>query len=405
MTTLGITAAFKSLPPGSTLGFLGGGQLGRMAAHAAQRLGYHVASLDPDTTGPGMQASAHKVVGAYDDINAWGKLLGVSQAISTEFENVPAPALAWLAERVQTAPRAAAVQIAQDRVLEKQFFSECAGSLGVGQGVQPAVGPVAYAVIDDASDLQTLSPTLFPGILKTTRLGYDGKGQITVRTAAELGRAWDELGRVTCVLEQRVALAEEWSIVIARGHDGHIVTLPAQRNEHRGGILHKTTVLPNFEENQASPSIKSCFVAIKEVANRLNHVGVLCVEFFRTTADQWFINEMAPRPHNSGHHSIESCSVSQFELQVRCMAGLPLVQPELIQPAIMLNVLGDLWFTSGSLAEPNWPALHAMHGVHLHLYGKAQARKGRKMGHITVLGRQAAEVESRAAKVEALLWP
>ena len=358
----------------TTLGVMGGGQLGRMFVHAAQRLGYFTAVLDADPVSPAGRVSHHHIRTGYTDADGLAQLAEVSCAITTEFENVPAAALATLAETRPVAPAASAVAIAQDRAQEKAHFVRC------GVPVAP------HAVIETEAQLAAVADNLLPGILKTARMGYDGKGQVRVATRAELAAAWADLQRVPCVLEKMLPLALECSVIVARGADGSCVNLPVQRNLHRGGILAVTEV---FEGNIAPDLAKRAVAATKSVADGLGYVGVLCVEFFvlepaspeAQALGGLVVNEMAPRPHNSGHYSIEACDVSQFELQVRTMAGLPLTQPRQHSPSIMLNLLGDLWPAVG---EPDWAAVLALPGTHLHLYGKAKAAPGRKMGHLTI---------------------
>ena len=359
------------LLPGVTLGVLGGGQLGRMFVHAAQAMGYDTAVLDPDPTAPACRASHHCITGAYHDPDRLRELADLCAAVTTEFENVPAVALAALAGPCTVSPPPRAVAVAQDRAQEKAHFAQC--------GVPCA----PYALVESPQHLQALPDTLFPSILKTSRLGYDGKGQARVSNRAELAAAWDQMGRVPCVLEQLLPLAMECSVIVARGADGACVHLPVQRNLHRDGILAVTEV---YDENMPLALAQQALAATKSIANGLEYVGVLCVEFFVLHNQELVVNEIAPRPHNSGHYSLDACDVSQFELQVRTLAGLPLTQPRLHSPAIMLNLLGDLWFAHGTdvPTTPDWTAVLALPGVHLHLYGKAQARRGRKMGHLTI---------------------
>ena len=243
--------------------------------------------------------------------------------------------------------------------------------------------------------------TLLPGILKTARLGYDGKGQARVATRAELAAAWQAMGRAPCVLEQRLALALECSVIVARGRDGQAVSLPVQRNLHRDGILAVTEV----HEGNLPPALASqAQAATIKIANQLDYVGVLCVEYFVLEGGALVVNEMAPRPHNSGHYSLDACDVSQFELQVRTLAGLPLRAPRQHSPAIMLNLLGDLWFdAAGRPRTPPWDALLQLPGAHLHLYGKTEARRGRKMGHLTFTGASTEAVRASARQAAALL--
>ena len=369
------------LLPGATLGVMGGGQLGRMFVHAAQRMGYFTAVLDPDADSPAGRVSHHHVQADYLDELGLARLSGFSDAVTTEFENVPADALARLAEKRPVAPGAAAVAIAQDRAEEKAHFTRC------GVPVAP------HAVITNDEELAAVGDELLPGILKTARLGYDGKGQVRVGTRADLRTAWEGLRRADCVLEKLLPLAFECSVVVARGRDGAMVNLPVQRNLHRAGILAVTEV----HAGCVAPELaQRAIAATKAIAQGLDYVGVLCVEFFGLQDGSLVVNEMAPRPHNSGHWSIEGADVSQFELQVRTLAGLPLVQPRQHSASIMLNLLGDLWFQDGQERAPDWAGVLALPGTHLHLYGKASARPGRKMGHLTVTGADVAGVRATA---------
>ncbi len=378
----------KPILPGATLGVMGGGQLGRMFVHAAQSMGYFTVVLDPDAASPAGRVSHQHIVAEYLDAPGLGQLAETCAAITTEFENVPAPALARLAAYTTVSPAAASVAIAQDRAQEKAHFVAC--------GVPCA----PYAVIETAAQLAAVTDDLLPGIVKTARLGYDGKGQVRVATYAELAQAWLDLKGVPCVLEKMLPLAAECSVIVARGADGQAVHLPIQRNLHRDGILAVTEV---YEGNMPPAQVEHAVAAAKSIANELDYVGVLCVEFFVLDDGSLVVNEIAPRPHNSGHASIDCCDVSQFELQVRTLTGLPLVQPRQHSPALMLNLLGDLWFVrSDKAATPPWADVLALPGAHLHLYGKASASRGRKMGHLTITGatvdaarataRQAAEI-------------
>ena len=379
----------KVLLPGATLGVMGGGQLGRMFVHAAQAMGYFTAVLDPDAGSPAGRVSHHHVKADYLDEIGLARLSGHADAITTEFENVPAAALAQLAQHRFVAPGAAAVAIAQDRALEKAHFTRC--------GVPCAPN----ASITTEAELAAVPDTLLPGILKTARLGYDGKGQVRVKTREELRAAWDDLKRAPCVLEKMLPLAFECSVVVARGADGAMVHLPVQRNTHRDGILAVTEV---FEGNVAPAQASQAIEATRAIAQGLDYVGVLCVEFFGLADGSLVVNEMAPRPHNSGHWSVDGADVSQFELQVRTLAGLPLTQPRQHSAAFMLNLLGDLWFTRGATeTPPDWAAVLALPGTHLHLYGKLSARPGRKMGHLNVTGPSVEAARATALQAAALL--
>lgn len=382
-------ATQRPILPGATLGVLGGGQLGRMFAHAAQAMGYFTAVLDPDGDSPAGRISHHHVRTAYEDPDGLARLAALSDAVTTEFENVPAQALRTLGAERPVAPAADAVAIAQDRAREKAHFGAC--------GVPCA----PYAVIETPGQMEAVPPALLPGILKTSRMGYDGKGQARVATPAELAAAWEAMGRVPCVLEKRLPLAFECSVIVARGHDGACVHLPVQRNLHRDGILAVTEV---HAGNVPADVAQQAVAAAKSIADGVDYTGVLCVEFFVLEDGSLVVNEIAPRPHNSGHYSQNACDVSQFELQVRTMARLPLVQPRQHSAAVMLNLLGDLWFAQGPQERtPAWEAVLALPGTHLHLYGKAQAKPGRKMGHLNVTAPTAEAARATALQAAALL--
>ena len=384
-----MSQAHDVILPGATLGVLGGGQLGRMFAHAAQAMGYFTAVLDNDATSPAGLVSHHHVRTAYEDPQGLAELAKLCAAVTTEFENVPAGALNTLAQSLPVSPAGSSVAIAQDRAAEKAHFVRC------GVPVAP------HAVIETPEQLAAISADLLPGILKTARMGYDGKGQVRVKTLEELTKAWDELGRVGCVLEKMLPLAHECSVIVARGRDGAMVNLPVQRNLHRDGILAVTEV---FEGNVPAAQAQQALEAAKSVAKGLNYVGVLCVEFFVLQDGSLVVNEIAPRPHNSGHYSQNGCDVSQFELQVRCMTGLPLVQPRLHSASTMLNLLGDLWFKHSDVAQtPAWDQVLALPGCHLHLYGKVDAKRGRKMGHLNITATTPEQARTTALKAAEIL--
>ncbi|WP_336692802.1 5-(carboxyamino)imidazole ribonucleotide synthase [Delftia acidovorans] len=375
--------------PGATLGVLGGGQLGRMFVQSAQAMGYFTAVLDADPTSPAGLVSHHHIRTGYEDPQGLAELARLSAAVTTEFENVPAAALNLLAAQRPVSPAGSSVAIAQDRAQEKAHFVRC--------GVPCA----PYAVIETHTQLAAVHASLLPGILKTARMGYDGKGQVRVKNAAELATAWEQLGRVACVLEKMLPLAHECSVIVARGRDGSMVNLPVQRNLHREGILAVTEV---YEGNLPQAQVEQALAAARSVADGLDYVGVLCVEFFVLQDGMLVVNEIAPRPHNSGHYSQNACDVSQFELQVRCMTGLPLTQPRQHSPSIMLNLLGDLWFKDGEQAKaPAWDQVLALPGCHLHLYGKHDAKRGRKMGHLNVTGPTPEAVRAVALQAAAIL--
>jgi 5-(carboxyamino)imidazole ribonucleotide synthase len=373
-----------------TLGVMGGGQLGRMFVHAAQTMGYFTAVLDPDANSPAGRVSHRHIQTDYTDPAGLQQLAACSAAITTEFENVPAPALQALAQLRPVSPGAEAVAIAQDRAAEKAHFVSC--------GVPCA----PYAVIETTAQLEdAVLHNLLPGILKTARLGYDGKGQVRVKDAEALRAAWQDLKQVPCVLEKMLPLQVECSVIVARGRDGQMVNFPVQRNLHREGILAVTEV---YEGHLPVDLQQQAVAAARSIAEGVNYVGVLCVEFFVLQDGSMVVNEMAPRPHNSGHYTLDACDQSQFDLQVRTLASLPLTQPRQHSAAIMLNLLGDVWFdANNTLRLPDWAAVLALPGTHLHLYGKTEARKARKMGHLNVTGNSPAQVRDVALKAAAIL--
>ncbi|HEY8607440.1 MAG TPA: 5-(carboxyamino)imidazole ribonucleotide synthase [Noviherbaspirillum sp.] len=380
--------------PATWLGVMGGGQLGRMFVHAAQKMGFKVAVLEPAEDCPAGHAADLLIRAHYDDQQALAALAERCAAVTTEFENVPAPSLALLATRSFVSPAAACVSVAQDRVEEKRFFTECAAESGVM--------PAPYGVIAAAADIEALPDTLFPGILKTARLGYDGKGQVRVRDREEARTAWAGMNGVVCVLEKMLPLAYEVSVLTARGADGRAVVYPIAENVHRDGILFTTTV-PG--PNVAPESAVRAQSAALAIAARLGYVGVLCIEFFVLEDGAVVVNEMAPRPHNSGHYTIDACVTSQFAQQARAMARLPLGDVHQHSPAVMLNILGDIWFAAGSdqPREPAWDQVLALPGANLHLYGKDAPRRGRKMGHVTFVAPTLAEAQARMQRACAVL--
>ncbi|OZI69276.1 5-(carboxyamino)imidazole ribonucleotide synthase [Bordetella genomosp. 1] len=377
--------------PGDWLGLLGGGQLGRMFCHAAQSLGYRVAVLDPaDECPAGMVADLH-IQAAYDDATGLMQLAERCRVVTTEFENVPADSLRLLQQHCRVSPAGDAVAIVQDRIAEKSFIAS--------QGI--AVAP--HAAVRAEADLVNAPDTLFPGILKVARLGYDGKGQARIATREQALEAFREFGGVACVLEALMPLDHEISVVLARGFDGADVVFPIARNEHRDGILAVSTVAQTAHDPDGLQA--QATVAAQKIAAGLGYHGVLCVEFFVLADGRLIVNEIAPRPHNSGHYSMDACVTSQFEQQARVMAGLPLGSTQLLAPVVMLNILGDVWFDEGSdsAREPNWSAALAVPTAKLHLYGKRDARRARKMGHINITGTTLAEAQTGAARVAAVL--
>ena len=352
--------------PGATLGVLGGGQLGRMFVMAAQQMGYSVMVLDPSISSPAGRVADHFICADYADNLALKKLSAQCAAITTEFENIPAESLRKLAESCVVSPDAHSVAIAQNRVLEKQFL------------VNSGFAVASFAVITQQHDITTPDAVQFlPGILKASQFGYDGKGQKSVANAAELLVAYEELNHAVCVLEKFMPLRSELSVVVARGSDGELKTFPVSENQHVNGILDISIVPARIPQELAQQARDiAC-----QVAEKLNYQGVLCVEFFVLQDNELLINEIAPRPHNSGHYSIDACITSQFEQQVRTLCGMPLGATTQHSAAVMVNLLGDLWQNG----EPDWNLVLQKPSAKLHLYGKTEARPGRKMGHYTVL--------------------
>ena len=350
--------------PGATLGLLGGGQLGRMFTVAARTLGYRVTVLDPDPHSPAAEFATGHLDTAYTDPAALEELARTCAAVTTEFENAPAQALDAIAARTVVRPAGSSVAVAQDRRREKGFFSE--------RGFP--VGP--YAVIEEAAGCAAaLQRVGLPALLKTARFGYDGKGQARIDRPEDLHRVFSEWKGVPCILEALLPLEMEVSVVLARSDDGAVAVFPVAENRHARGIL-DISIAPA----RISAALAADAVALaSRLAAALDYVGVLAVEMF-VVGGKLLLNEIAPRPHNSGHYTIDACRTSQFEQQVRVLCGLPLGDPSLHTPAVMVNLLGDIWHAG----EPRWAAVLDHPGAHLHLYGKREARPGRKMGHVTV---------------------
>lgn len=356
-----------TLLPGSTIGMLGGGQLGRMFTMAARTLGYRVLVLEPDTHSPAAQFADAHIAAAYDAPAALQAFAQECAVVTTEFENIPAAALSFLGQHCTLHPAATALQVTQDRIAEKAFIRRC------------GLSPAPFLPVQQASDLQDAAQAgvTYPAILKTARLGYDGKGQVPVQDGSAAVHAFRALGEVPCVLEQRVDLDKELSVIVARNAQGEARCFPLAENLHRHGILHQTIVPARLPPAVAA----AAEAAAIRLADALEFVGVLAVEFFLTRQGGLLVNEIAPRTHNSGHYTLDACVTSQFEQQVRMVCGLPFGDTRLLSPVVMVNLLGDLW---GS-GQPDWLALLSSPNTKLHLYGKQQARPGRKMGHYCVL--------------------
>jgi 5-(carboxyamino)imidazole ribonucleotide synthase len=354
--------------PGASVGVVGGGQLGRMFTLQARTMGYRVVVLDPDPHSPAGAVADRHIRAPYDDEPALAELAASCGAVTTEFENVPVTTLQRLAQSSLVRPPVEAFAITQDRSAEKTFL----------QSHGFATAP--FRVVRDKGELlDALASIPRPALLKTSRLGYDGKGQAVIHNEQDAGRAFELFGGVPCVLEARLDLECELSVIVARGADGDVATFPVAENRHQDGIL-ETSVVP--ARVSGSLSHQACEIATK-VAEAMGYVGVLGVELFVAGGGKLMVNEMAPRPHNSGHYTMDACSADQFEQQLRALCGLPLARPWLLSPVAMVNLLGDLW----SGGEPRWEEALKRTGVRLHLYGKAEPRPGRKMGHLNCLAR------------------
>lgn len=370
----------KPILPPAMLGVLGGGQLGRFFASAAVRLGYRVAVLDPDPLAPAHREADVSLAAAYDDRAALTRLARDCAAVTLERESVPVASLRALAQRCVVAPAPDALAVAQDRLRAKRFLR------AVGLRTAP------FAEVLAATDAPP--PALFPGILKTARNGYDGRGQMQLPRASMLADAWHSLGEQPCVLEKRIAWEREVSVILARGTDGRLAVYPVVENRHRDGILELSRAPAQLPAAVAARAV----AAASLIAESLEYVGVLAVEFF-VAGNELLVNEFALRPHNSGHYTLDACATSQFEQQVRALCGLPLGSTALQSPAAMVNLLGDAWRGG----EPPWRRVSTVPGARLHLYGKATARPARKMGHVTVLASRAADAARRAERVLAAI--
>jgi len=376
------------ITPPAILGMLGGGQLGRFFVVAAHELGYKVAVLDPDPHSPAGRIADEHLVAAYDEPDALDRLGQMCAAVTTEFENVPADTLAYLSKFVPVRPGAEAVAICQNRSAEKGFLKL--------HGFPHA----PYADIRSEDDVRNANAGLFPGILKVARFGYDGKGQARVKDRDEALVAFQHFKGEPCVLEQMLPLDYEVSVVLARDETGKVQCFPTAENSHRHGIL-DVSIAPA----RASGCLRGNAEEIAEgIAQKMGYVGTLGVEFF-VVHGQLHVNEMAPRPHNSGHYTIDACVTNQFEQQVRALCGLPLGDARAHSAAVMVNLLGDIWYRDDAhhAREPDWAGLLAVPNLKLHLYGKHHPRPGRKMGHFTVIGSNADEVQKSALAARHLI--
>ncbi|HVG70131.1 MAG TPA: 5-(carboxyamino)imidazole ribonucleotide synthase [Vicinamibacterales bacterium] len=375
----------KVVAPGAALGILGSGQLGRMFCIAARRMGYRVHTFSPEEDTPTGQVADVEVTADYDDVDALRAFAGSVEVVTFEFENVPIAAIDAIEALTPVRPSGLALHTAQQRAREKTFLAD--------HGF-PTAAFARAATLDELWDAVARVGT--PAIIKTAAFGYDGKGQHKVTTPADVAHIWDAIGHQEAVVEKFISLQAEISIIAARGLDGSIVEYPPFENRHRNHILDLTTAPALVPQPIAAGAVE----ITRAILNELQYVGVLCVEFFVSTDGELLVNELAPRPHNSGHLTFDAAVTSQFEQQVRAICGLALGSPELLRPAAMANLLGDLWAD----AAPNWAAACRFPDVKLHLYGKEQPRAGRKMGHLTALGRTVQEAQDRViAARDALL--
>jgi 5-(carboxyamino)imidazole ribonucleotide synthase len=375
----------KTVLPGATIGVLGSGQLGRMFAIAARRMGYRVHTYSPDRDSPTGQIADVEIDAAYEDLDRVREFASAVDVVTFEFENVPAPTAEAAAACTLVRPAGTVLHTTQHRLREKTFLRN--------NGF-----PVTrFEPIVEAGDLARVVPSFGPAILKTAGFGYDGKGQYRVGNLEEAEAAWDAMGRQEAVLEAVVDFAAELSVVGVRGADGKCMFYAPSCNHHVAGVLDVSFAPAPFGPEVA----KEALAITRGILEKLDVTGVLCVEFFLTREDTLLINELAPRPHNSGHLTIDACITSQFEQQLRSVCGLPLGSTEMLRPAAMANLLGDVW----SNGEPQWEAALAMPEVKLHLYGKSEPRAGRKMGHLTATASTAPLAEQLVRKARARLSP
>jgi len=370
--------------PGSTIGVMGGGQLGRMFAIAARRMGYRVHTFSPDEDTPTGQLADREVAARYDDAAAVRDFARGVDVLTFEFENIPVQTVEWAAECCTVRPAAKVLHICQHRLREKEFLD------------QAAIPLPGFMAVGSAGDLAVAATELgLPAVLKTAAFGYDGKGQRKIAPGDNLAEAWAPFAGTGAVLEQFVRFEKEISVLVARGADGVTVTYPVCENVHRNHIL-DVTIVPAGIPAQAAEKARALAV---EIAEKLDLVGLLAVEMFLLADGGILINELAPRPHNSGHYSFDASVTSQFEQQLRAVCGLPLGNTDSLRPAAMVNLLGDVW----AGGEPDWAAVLAMPDVKLHLYGKAEPRVGRKMGHLVAFGATTADAAQRAIAARAAL--
>jgi 5-(carboxyamino)imidazole ribonucleotide synthase len=374
----------KPVLPGRPVGILGGGQLGRMFAIAARRMGYRVHAFDPTSDCPAGQVADVEVIAPYDDLDAAQRFARAVDVVTFEFENISVQTLNLIERYCPVHPSPEVLHVCQHRLREKDYLSRH------GFPVAP------YRSVSSVEELrQALSEIGTPAILKTADFGYDGKGQVRIEKTEQANEAWRLMGRPLGVLEGFVPFRKEISVICARTASGQVVCYPPVENEHRRHILDVSTVPADIAPATAQEAIELA----SAIAESLRVVGLLAVEMFLVGEGRLVVNELAPRPHNSGHFSFDACVTSQFEQQLRAVCGLPLGDVTLLRPAAMVNLLGDLWQQS----EPDWPAALGLQEVKLHLYGKREPRIGRKMGHLTALAETADRARERALAARAAL--
>jgi 5-(carboxyamino)imidazole ribonucleotide synthase len=375
----------QPLLPGATIGVMGGGQLGRMFAFAARRMGYRVHTFSPEENGPAAQVCDEATAASYDDEGAVRQFARAVDVLTFEFENIPAPTIEWASDQQVVRPKGEILLVAQHRLREKEFLARA------GFPVAP------FQAVASLADLTNAAEQIGrPAILKGAAFGYDGKGQQRIDADSKLAAIWAQRGDALCVLEQVIEFEKEISVIVARAPDQSTAVFPVSENVHREHILDLTMAPARVEERLAEAARElACEVAIS-----LQLVGLLAVEMFLTRSGQLVINELAPRPHNSGHWTIEGCVTSQFEQHVRAVCGLPLGATEILRPTAMVNLLGNIW----SGGEPNWSAALSEPNVHLHLYGKAHPRPGRKMGHLTAVGESVDKAADRVLRAREKLF-
>jgi 5-(carboxyamino)imidazole ribonucleotide synthase len=370
----------KVILPGQTIGIIGGGQLGRMMALSARAMGYRIAVLDPVEDSPCGQVADDKIIGNYDDLSAINKLAEVSDVITYEFENIDSAALEWLCNQAYVPQGKGLLETAQDRVKEKRAIE------GAGVDVAP------YAVINSPNDLYIESERIgYPAVLKTARGGYDGKGQVVLKNEQDIENALVLLENGQCILEKWVSFTKEISVIVTRNTNGETAVFPVAENIHRDNILHQSIVPARISKSAEELAIQSAM----KLADAFGLVGTLAVEMFLTADDMIYINELAPRPHNTGHYTIEACETSQFEQHIRAVCNLPLGNTKLLKPAVMVNILGEHVqnVLENITKVTDWK---------IHLYGKKDPKVKRKMGHVTLL---CDSVENAIGEInKSLIW-